>query len=113
MIYIVPLKYYMEKNQALEEMYVSTKTIELVDSVRNTGFVTKEMYEQYLSFINKMNKLYKVKLEHIIYLNSEEKGFHEKQYATDIENDIYGNGIYTFKINDYLKFKLKKHQIMN
>lgn len=108
LIYIVPLKYYMEKNQALEELYVSTKTIELVDSVRNTGFVTKDMYEQYLSLINKMNKLYNVKLEHIIYLNSDEKGFSEKQYATNIENDIYGNGIYTFKIDDYFKIQVKK-----
>lgn len=108
LIYIVPLKYYMDKNQALEEMYVSTKTIELVDSVRNTGFVTKEMYDQYLSLIHNMNNLYKIKLEHIIYLKSEEKGFREKQYVTDIENDLYSNGIYNFKIDDYFKIQVRK-----
>lgn len=105
-LFVVPIKYYMEKNQALQEMYISTKTIELVDAARITGFITKDMYEQYYAAINRMNQIYKVELEHIIYTDSEGETTKEKHFITDIESQIYSQGIYIFKIEDYFKIQV-------
>lgn len=106
MLFIVPLKYYMEKNQALQEMYVSTKTIELVDSARNTGFITKDMYDQYMADITRMNKIYRIRLEHTIYAVNKENQTREKYEVTDIESELYKSGIYKFKVEDYFKIQV-------
>lgn len=106
MLFVVPVKYGIEKSIAMQEMYISTKTIELVDSARNTGFVTKDMYEQYLHAINRMNNIYEIKMEHIIYEKPDLDGNVEKHYISDLESKLYENGIYKFKIEEYFKIQV-------
>lgn len=117
MLFIIPIRYGIEKSEALEEMYVSTKTVELVDSVRNTGFITRNMYEQYLQSIGRMNRTYEINMEHIMYeeppdgwiseVDDGEKVF-LKTYVGDaeMENKIYSVDAYTFKIEDYFKIQV-------
>lgn len=105
-VYVVPLKYYMDKSRSLEELYVTTKTIEFVDSVRNTGFITLDMYEQYSKQLSNLSRIYKMELEHIEYFESEDGKAIEKDYIHDIENQIYNNSIYQFEINDYFKVQV-------
>lgn len=117
MLFIIPIKYGIEKSEALEEMYVSTKTIELVDSVRNTGFITKNMYDQYLQSICRMNRIYEVHMEHVVYEapptdwligGTPPAGIFLKTYYynEEIESKIYGGEVYQFKIEDYFKIQV-------
>ena len=49
----------------MQQTYILTETICFVDSVCNKGILYSDLYIDYLNKIQKSDKIYKVKLEHI------------------------------------------------
>lgn len=119
------------------QQYVTTETTYLLDSVRNLGFLSKNMYEQYVKKIELGNNLYEVELTHyhlVLYVTNEEglvdgaeplvdteflEGIELSQktkgyncyYTADIMEAIYNekdNYRYDFNQNDYVTIKVRR-----
>lgn len=64
LLYIFPMKNELERQDETSRMFVFNETVGLVDSVRNLGYLSPEMYEEYLNKLALTGNLYKVELEH-------------------------------------------------
>lgn len=64
LLFIYPIKNELERQDETSRIYVLNKTIGFVDSVRNLGYISPDMYENYLSELATTGNLYKVELEH-------------------------------------------------
>ena len=45
LMFIIPFMYAEKRTEYVQQLYVTEKTVEFVDSVRNTGRITKDMLE--------------------------------------------------------------------
>lgn len=64
LLFIFPIKNELERQDETSRIFVLNKTISFVDSVRNLGYITPDMYEDYLNELALTGNLYKVELEH-------------------------------------------------
>lgn len=132
LLFICPIQFVAQKQDILMQQYVTTETSYFIDSVRNLGYVTKQMYEEYMRRIEIGNNLYEIELTHYHALLYNEDG---EQVGTDYkevsgyvgeEEDVYrrymcyytpdilevlyyeeSDCIYKMKQDDYLTIKVK------
>ncbi len=64
LMFFLPLIYFGERQDTLEQMYLITETTDFVDTVRMTGVLDKEVYQVFCRKIAKMSGDYKVKMSH-------------------------------------------------
>ena len=119
LMFFFPMLDSWERQDDLSYMAVYTATVDLVDAVRNTGVLTKEMYDSYVTQIYGTCNTYDITLEHraykvvpdgaggseVIYLN---------HYSSEIESKLYsgdattGEGYrYPFNKGDYFYVSVK------
>lgn len=115
LMFFFPMLDTWERQDDLSYMAVYTATVDFVDAVRNTGVLTKEMYDSFITQIYGTCNTYDVTLERreykvipdgaggseVIYLN---------HYSSEIEDKLYsataGNR-YTFNKGDYFYVSVK------
>lgn len=64
LLFLVPLNYMAQKQDAICQTYVTNEVTYLVDSVRNLGYLTDQMYQVFLKKLDSSNQLYDVELIH-------------------------------------------------
>lgn len=64
-LFIVPVKILSWRQDNMQQTYILTETICFVDSVCNKGILYSDLYIDYLNKIQKSDKIYKIKLQHI------------------------------------------------
>lgn len=102
-IFIVPLRINYEKVNYIRTIAITSKTVELVDCVRNNGYLEKDMYDSFKRSIAQMDVICNIELEH------KRCGFFDNNdvwissSTQDIEEMVYANGGYDFRIGDYFK----------
>lgn len=63
-LFLGPLLYMAQKQDTISQVYVSNETTKFVDSIKNTGFITRTMYMDYIKKIDQTHNLYKVEIAH-------------------------------------------------
>lgn len=132
LLFLCPIQYVAQKQDILMQQYVTTETSYFIDSVRNLGFITKQMYEEYMQRIELGNNLYDVELTHYHalyykeageevgndyeaisgYIGEEEDTYRRYMcyYTPDIQEELYNEEkgyIYKMNQDDYLTIKVK------
>ncbi len=102
-LFLVPLYINCQKADYMRSIIVTVKTIELVDTVRNTGCLTGSVYDNYRNSLSLLGLGYTVRMEH------QKRGI----YGTDtvwisttegeIEEALYLQDQYDFSVGDYFK----------
>lgn len=64
LLFIYPMMEMLEQQDYTTNLFVYTETTKLVDAVRNTGYLTSRMYQEYLDKLSVTNVIFDVKLEH-------------------------------------------------
>jgi hypothetical protein len=64
LLFISPLLYMAQKQDSISQLYISTETTKLIDSIKNSGYVSKRMYEDFIKKIDKTGNLYKIEITH-------------------------------------------------
>ena len=113
LIFIMPVQYFAIKQDMISQTYLTTETSYLVDSVRNLGYLNKEMYETYLRKINTTGNVYDVEMIHYEYVfeaNGEDYAKHcYCTYQEEILNLVYDETKelgYRFHQGDYFVIKI-------
>lgn len=115
-MFLFPLLDTWERQDDLSYMAVYTATVDFVDAVRNTGVLTKDMYESFLTQIGGTANTYDVTLEHREYLvvpSTSSGGGTEvvylNHYFSEIEDKLYNTSdeLYPFTKGDYFYVSVK------
>ena len=112
LLFLIPAMYFAERRETVEQLYLITETANFVDTVRMTGRLTKETYENFQSKLGGLPEIYEVKmtgrhqrielLEQVLYLRQEE--FYEQQIVEQLEKE----GEYCFGEGDFFRVELVK-----
>lgn len=112
LLFLIPALYFTERQETVEQMYLITETADFVDTVRTTGRLTKENYEDFQLRCKGLSGMYELKMtarhqrieisEQILCLQKEE--FYEKQIKAILEKE----GEYFFNDGDFFRVELVK-----
>lgn len=96
-IFLFPLLYFGQKQDALMQMVVSSETKEFIDDVRSKGYLTKEIYDQYLEELSHTGLIYDVSMEHRQLIYEPEYRFRTAEEIIGDQNNAYsGSNIYHY-----------------
>lgn len=104
LLFIVPLNYMSARNELLCQNYVTTETTYFVDSVRNAGFVNKQMYETFIKRLSVTKIPYEVKMTHY----KESFSCYYGVYHEDIMNEVSVSEVYYMGKGDFFSVSVKK-----
>lgn len=112
LLFLLPVLYFAERQETVEQLYLITETADFVDTVRMTGRLTRENYENFQSKLNGLPEMYEIKMtgrhqrielsSQMLYLHNEE--FYEQQ----IEEQLEQEGNYCFSEGDFFRVELIK-----
>lgn len=101
LMFFAPVRIMSERQKNMNQTYIFTETINIVDSVCNKGILYKEVYEQYIHSLGITGGLYNIYVEHY----SGENGNYTGQILREL--DTYGY----YKMNKGDIFKIKVSDI--
>lgn len=64
MLFIVPIYQLAQKQDDISQIYVENETTKFVDSIRNSGYISREMYQDYVNKIDKTGNTYNIQICH-------------------------------------------------
>ena len=97
LMFVAPIKITMERQNEFKQTYVLSETMYLVDNIRNTRILSREMYESYANKVTGMIKNSKIEIL------SSDLGYENFVFTSDIFNGFQTNGRFEFKKYDYIK----------
>ena len=110
LMFIIPFMYAEKRTEYVQQLYVTEKTVEFVDSVRNTGRITKDMLELYKRQIDGLSGRRLIKMTHVIHGVSGKEQTDAEYDISDIEREIYENNRdYGFRKDEYFKVLVLKN----
>ena len=92
LMFIAPLLYMAQKQDVISQSYVSNKTTEFIDSIKNSGYISMQMYMDYINKIDATNNLYNIEI------------VHAKKVVEPLYNENSGNFLednYIYYVNTY------------
>lgn len=112
LMFFFPMLDSWERQDDLSYMAVYTATVDLVDAVRNTGVLTQQMYDSYITQLYGTCNTYDVTLEHRAYMaipkgTNDYATIYLNHYSSEIEDKLYTSGEYTFNKGDYFYVSVK------
>lgn len=64
LMFISPLLYMAQKQDAISQIYVSSETTKFIDSIKNSGYISRNMFDDYVHKIDKTGNLYHIEITH-------------------------------------------------
>lgn len=111
LLFIVPLTFYAGRQQNLSQLYVINESMHLVESVKNTGVITDDMYRGFEANVFKLSGRYKIELSrtHFEY-NMDDGGDYIKSeeiyYTPQLMEEMEANGKIEFAEGDYVYIQI-------
>ena len=119
LMFLFPLFYLAQKQDVINQVYVESKTVELVNDIKKHGYITSNMYERYLDRLGDTGNLYEIEIVHSHTVVNpeydEDSGtflddyytYYENTYQDDILKEIFeGTGTYYLRQGDYISIKV-------
>lgn len=114
LMFLFPIMDTWERQDDISYMSVYSSVVEFVDSARNLGYITTNMYDKFVQQVNATGNRYDITIEHrkrIYEIDS-----YKNIYTTTIENELYKNNAkndpavnnkYEMTAGDYLYVSVK------
>ena len=65
LMFIVPLTYFSQKSDEIVKTQAEVQTMAFMNEVKEKGYVSKDMYEEYQNKLSSTGYLYNIDLEHL------------------------------------------------
>ncbi len=96
-IFLFPLLYFGQKQDSITQTLVSNQTEAFVNDIRSNGYLTKEMYDNYLEELSKTGLIYTIAAEHRQLVYEPEYRFRTpEEVAKDQDSAYTGTNYYTY-----------------
>lgn len=119
LLFLVPLMYLAQKQDVITQLFVSNKTTQFVDSIKNTGFLSYDMYLSFMKQMESTNNIYNIELTHAhkviepVYDETSNNYMEDyiihyyNTYQDEILSEISSKGEYRFNQGDYVSIKIE------
>lgn len=92
LMFVAPLLYYSQKQDAITQAVIEKETTEFINTIRNNGYVTRDMYKRFIEKIDKTGNLYNIEICHA----------HRKTVPNyDESTNTVLDGYYSYNLNTY------------
>ena len=105
MMFVVPIKITKERQDEFKQTYILSETMYLVDNVRNTRMLSKEMYDIYADKVTSM--INNAKIEML----SSDLEYNNFLFASDIFESFKISGGHEFSRYDYFKIIVYENDV--
>lgn len=116
LLFISPLFYISMKQDTLNQFHAMSELSYFVDSVRNIGYISENMYQSFERQLRKSGNIYEIEMIHyqgILYGDMQLQEHYYEIYTEEIRGLIQEKGEYFFRKGDYFTVKVyKKNQSM-
>lgn len=119
LLFLVPSYYFALKQDMIVQNYVNKETTDFVNTIKNTGQITKNTYNLFIKKLDVTNNVYDIKMTHQHEIvnplegdepldnndDTENKIFEEyyNTYEDDILKELFeGSGVYKLSKDDYI-----------
>lgn len=104
LLFLLPIYYLSLQQDAVCQSQVRTTTAYFVDSVRNQGYMTRNMYELFLRELDNTGQVYNVELTYYkkIEVQNEEEGY-ETHYEASYTEDLLSEERIEFQKGGFFK----------
>lgn len=118
LMYITPLLYMAQKQDSISQIYIYSETSRFIDSIKNSGYVSRNMYEDFIKRIDKTGNLYEIEVTHchrrvepLVDINTNDilrdfSIYYYNTYADEIFEAFDLNQDYYFNRGDYISIKV-------
>lgn len=116
LLFLVPLSYMSAKSELLCQTYVATETAYFVDSVRNIGFLDRQMYETFVKKLAVTSIPYEIRMSHYkARLKEQEEGeettylpYYQGVYHEEMLGSVLSTEQYFFHKGDFFSVSVRK-----
>ncbi len=113
LLFLIPLVFYAGRQQNLTQLYIIGESMQLVESVKNTGVITQDMYRRFEGGIYGLPGRYKIELSRTHYeYNKDKYGDYVKTekvyYLPQLEEEMTENGQMEFAEGDYVYLRVTR-----
>ena len=112
LLFLVPLLINMQRQESMVQLAIMQDTVQFVDSVRNMGVVTKDMYNEYQNQIRRIQEGLDIYMEHTqqnLFVGEDKVRRTQVKYTEkDIVELLEEYSIYSFQKGDYLRVEVRK-----
>ncbi|MBE5948377.1 MAG: hypothetical protein E7261_05030 [Lachnospiraceae bacterium] len=113
LLFIVPLTFYAGRQQNLTQLYIINESMQFIESVKNTGVITEEIYRGFEDSVYGVSGRYKIELSRIHYeYNMDKVGDYVKTekvyYLPQLEEEMEENGQIEFLEGDYVYLRVTR-----
>lgn len=64
LLFLTPMLYMAQKQDIISQSYVSSEATKFIDSIKNSGYISIEMYMDFVKKIDATNNLYNIEIVH-------------------------------------------------
>lgn len=109
LMFIFPLMDTWERQDDISYMSVYANVVEFVDSARNLGYITKDMYDSFIRSVYATGNSYQITLEHRNFelVPDFESGVYVNTYTNSIIEKLNSDGRYDMEQGDYFYVSVK------
>lgn len=109
LMFIFPLMDTWERQDDISYMYIYASVVEFVDSARNLGYITEDMYTSFLQSVQSTGNRYEITMEHRNFelVPGFESGVYINTYTNSIVNKLTSDGRYDMSAGDYFFVSIK------
>lgn len=112
LLFFVPIFYFGERQETLEQLYLLTETTDFVDTVRLTGTLDREVYQAYCKKLEALSGRYEIKMTHqtrrLELVQSTLRLIREEYYQEQMLEKLNQTGRYFFEEGDFFRVELVK-----
>lgn len=113
LLFIVPIAFYSARQQNLSQLYVINESMQLVESIKNTGVITEKMFYEFETNVFKLGGRFKIELSRTHYeYNMDVSGDYveveEICYMPQLAKEMEISGRVEFAEGDYVYIRVSR-----
>jgi len=110
LIFFIPLYFMACKNECIEQCYIQNEAIYFIDSIRNTGCLTRQMYDTFEGKIKVMKREYNIEFSY--FEKRQNSGISNISYVLHRKEEILeklslNDGKISWRQGDYVNIKIQ------
>jgi hypothetical protein len=112
LLFLVPIYYLSLKQDDICRAEVQAETAYFVDSVRNQGYLTRNMYELFLRELDNTGQVYSVELTYYKKIEVQnEDGEYETHYESSSMEEFFTEELVRFQKGDFFKAEVSNASV--
>lgn len=108
LLFLIPVYYLSLRQDSICQSQIRTQTAYFVDSVRNQGYLTRNMYDLFLKELNNTGQVYQVLLTYYKKIETlNEKGEYETHYECSYTDELLSKEQVEFQKGGFFKVEVE------